>query len=185
MKSIEEFLLDISSLDIKFKIDGDRLYCNAPEGQLTPELSVQLRERKTEILEFLHNNTNFVSSSTYSPIVTIPRDTNLPLSFAQQRLWFVNQLEPNSTAYNFSFSLRLTGALNVAAFEQSLNKIVQRHETLRTTFTSVNGHPTQVINPTFTLKLSIVDLQEYPTKKQEAEVLRLAIQETQLLFNLT
>ena len=182
MKSIEEFLLDISSLDIKLKIDGERLYCNAPEGQLTPELSVQLRERKTEILEFLNNN--FVSNSTYSPIDPVPRDTNLPLSFAQQRLWFINQLEPNSTAYNFPLSLRLTGALNVAALEQSLNKIVQRHETLRTTFESVNGHPTQVINPTFTLNLSIVDLQEYPTKKQEAEVLRLAIQETQLLFNL-
>ncbi|WP_414620778.1 aminotransferase class V-fold PLP-dependent enzyme [Calothrix sp. CCY 0018] len=184
MKSIEEFLLDISSLDIKLKIDGNRLYCNAPEGQLTPELSVQLRERKTEILEFLRNNTSFVSSSTHSPIVFVPRDTNLPLSFAQQRLWFINQLEPNSTAYNFPISLGLTGALNVAALEQSLNKIVQRHETLRTTFKSVNGQPTQVINPTFTLKLSIVDLQEYPTQQQEAEVLRLAIQETQLLFNL-
>ena len=147
MKSIEEFLLDISSLDIKLKIDGERLYCNAPEGQLTPELSVQLRERKTEILEFLNNN--FVSNSTYSPIDPVPRDTNLPLSFAQQRLWFINQLEPNSTAYNFPLSLRLTGALNVAALEQSLNKIVQRHETLRTTFESVNGHPTQVINPTY------------------------------------
>ena len=185
MKSIEEFLLDISSLDIKLKIDGDRLYCNAPEGQLTPELSVQLRERKTEILEFLHNNTNFVSSSIYSPIVPVPRDTNLPLSFAQQRLWFINQLEPNSTAYNFPLSLRLTGALNVAALEQSLNKIVQRHETLRTTFKSVNGHPTQDINPNFTLNLSIVDLQEYPEKQQESEVLRLAIQENQLCFNLT
>ncbi|MEO1375475.1 MAG: amino acid adenylation domain-containing protein, partial [Cyanobacteria bacterium J06635_10] len=184
MKSIEEFLLDISSLDIKLKIDGSRLYCNAPQGLLTPELSVQLRERKTEILEFLHNNTNFVSNSTYSPIVPVPRDTNLPLSFAQQRLWFLNQLEPNSTAYNFPISLRISGALNVAALEQSINKIVQRHETLRTTFTSVNGHPVQVINPTFTLKLSIVDLQEYPKKQQDAEVLRLAIQETQLRFNL-
>jgi amino acid adenylation domain-containing protein len=184
MNSIEEFLLDISSLDIKLRIDGDRLYCSAPQGILTPELSVQLRERKTEILKFLHNNTNLVSSSTYSPIVPVPRDTNLPLSFSQQRLWFLNQLEPNSTAYNFPVAVRLTGTLNVAALERSFNEIVQRHETLRTTFTSVNGQPIQVIDPTLTLKLAVVGLQEYPITKQEAEVLRLAVQEAQLLFNL-
>lgn len=184
MNSIEEFLLDISSLDIKLRIDGDRLYCSAPQGILTPELSIQLRERKTEILKFLHNNTNFISSSTYASIVPVSINTNLPLSFAQQRLWFLNQLEPNSTAYNFPIAVRLSGALNVAALEQSFNEIVQRHEALRTTFTSINGQPIQVINPTLTLKLSVVDLQEYPITKQEDEVLRLAVQEAQLLFNL-
>ncbi|MHC5747805.1 MAG: amino acid adenylation domain-containing protein, partial [Nostoc sp.] len=184
MKPIEEFLSDISNLDIKLKSDGDRLYCSAPQGLLTPELSVQLQERKTEILEFLHNHTNFVSSSAYDPIVSVPRDTNLPLSFAQQRLWFLNQLEPNSTAYNCPLAVRLTGMLHVPALEQSLNEIVQRHEALRTTFTSINGQAIQVITPTLTLKLSVVDLQEYPIIKQEAEVSRLADQETQLLFNL-
>ncbi|MEH2354893.1 non-ribosomal peptide synthetase [Nostoc sp.] len=184
MKSIEELLSDISRLDIKLRIDGDRLYCSAPQGILTPDLSIQLRERKTEILKFLKNNTNFVSSSTSNPIVSVPRDSNLPLSFAQQRLWFLNQLEPNNTAYNFPIALRLTGALNVAVLEQIINVIVQRHEALRTTFKSVNGQPIQVINPTLTLKLSVVDLQEYPIEKQEAEVLRLAVEEAQFLFNL-
>lgn len=133
MKTINHFLSYLSSLDIKLRVDGDRLYCSAPQGILTPDLSAQLRERKSEILQFLLNNPNFVSSSTYNPIVPVSRDTNLPLSFAQQRLWFLNQLEPNSTAYNFPIALRLTGALNVAALEQSINEVMRRHEALRTT----------------------------------------------------
>ncbi|MEH2271548.1 MAG: condensation domain-containing protein [Nostoc sp.] len=177
-RSINELLLYLDSLNVKFRVDGDRLYCNAPQGVLSPDLSTQLRERKQEILKHL------TSSVDLQPIVPVPRNTNLPLSFAQQRLWFLNQLEPNSTTYNLPFAVRLTGTLNMPALEQSLNEIVQRHETLRTTFAIVNGQPIQVITPTLTLKLSVVDLQEYPITKQEAEVLRLAVQESQLLFNL-
>ncbi|MDZ8030985.1 condensation domain-containing protein [Nostoc sp. DedSLP04] len=178
MKTIEEFLLYLDSLNIKFRVDGDRLYCNAPQGVLSPELSTQLRERKQEIL------THLTSSVALLPIVPVPRNANLPLSFAQQRLWFLNQLEPNSTTYNLPFAVRLTGTLNVPALEQSLNEIVQRHEALRTTFAIANGQPIQVITPTLTLKLSVVDLQEYSITKQETEVLRLAVQESQSLFNL-
>ncbi|MEH1973945.1 MAG: condensation domain-containing protein [Nostoc sp.] len=177
-RSIDELLLYLDSLNVKFRVDGDRLYCNAPQGVLSPDLSTQLRERKQEILKHLTSSVNL------QPIVPVPRNTNLPLSFAQQRLWFLNQLEPNSTTYNLPFAVRLTGTLNMPALEQSLNEIVQRHETLRTTFALVNGQPIQVITPTLTLKLSVVDLQEYPITKQEAEVLRLAVQESQLLFNL-
>ncbi|MDZ8067342.1 MAG: condensation domain-containing protein [Nostoc sp. DedQUE08] len=178
MKTIEEFLLYLDSLNIKFRVDGDRLYCNAPQGVLSPELSTQLRERKQEIL------THLTSSLALLPIVPVPRNANLPLSFAQQRLWFLNQLEPNSTTYNLPFAVRLTGTLNVPALERSLNEIVQRHEALRTTFAIANGQPIQVITPTLTLKLSVVDLQEYSITKQETEVLRLAVQESQSLFNL-
>ncbi|MFN6479635.1 condensation domain-containing protein [Nostoc sp. DedQUE07] len=178
MKTIEEFLLYLDSLNIKFRVDGDRLYCNAPQGVLSPELSTQLRERKQEIL------THLTSSVALLPIVPVPQNANLPLSFAQQRLWFLNQLEPNSTTYNLPFAVRLTGTLNVPALERSLNEIVQRHEALRTTFAIANGQPIQVITPTLTLKLSVVDLQEYSITKQETEVLRLAVQESQSLFNL-
>jgi len=118
------------------------------------------------------------------PILPIPRDRNLPLSFAQQRLWFLEQLETNSTAYNIPAAVRLTGSLNIAALEQSLNEIVRRHEALRTTFTAVDGQPAQVIAPTLTLRLPIVDLQELLEAEREAEVLRLATQEAQLPFDL-
>ncbi len=73
---------------------------------------------------------------------TIPRTANLNsvlLSFSQQRLWFLDQYEPNSSVYNILSAQRLKGPLNLAALEQSLNEIVRRHEALRTTFTVIEG----------------------------------------------
>jgi amino acid adenylation domain-containing protein len=118
------------------------------------------------------------------PILPVPREGNLPLSFAQERLWLVDRLEPNNTAYNMPAALRLVGSLNIAALEQSFNEIVRRHEVLRTTFTVVDGQPVQVIAPSLTLKLPVVDLQALPETERDAEVLRLAAQETQLPFDL-
>jgi amino acid adenylation domain-containing protein len=107
-----------------------------------------------------------------------------PASFAQQRLWFLDQLEPNSTTYNIFSTIRLRGLLNVWAFEQSLNAIIQRHEVLRTTFRPMEGQPMQVIAPTLTVPLSLVDLQNLPETEREAEVLRLTAEEAQRPFNL-
>jgi acyl carrier protein len=82
----------------------------------------------------------------------------VPLSFAQQRLWFLEQLQPGNTLYNFPAAVRLQGELNVTALEQSINQLIKRHEILRTTFTTVDGQPVQVIHPSFNLKLSIIDV---------------------------
>ncbi len=120
----------------------------------------------------------------YSPILPIPRDRNLPLSFAQERLWFLDQLQPNNPDYNILAAVRLVGSLNISALEQSFNKIVQRHEVLRTNFALVDGQPVQVIAPNLTLKIPLVDLQLLPETERNAEVLRLAQRETELPFNL-
>ncbi|WP_373528907.1 amino acid adenylation domain-containing protein [Nostoc sp.] len=107
-----------------------------------------------------------------------------PASFAQQRLWFLDQLLPGKSLYNIPAALRLNGALNVASLERSFNEIVRRHEALRTTFIPVNDEPVQVITPAFHLTLPLVDLRELPETKREAQALRLAIEEAQQLFNL-
>src|SRR5918912_362563 len=85
-----------------------------------------------------------------------------PASLGQQRLWLLVQLAPGSPVYTIAKLIRLTGPLNVAALEQSLGEIVQRHESLRTTLTTVEGQPIQVIAPTLTLPLPRVDLQDLP-----------------------
>jgi non-ribosomal peptide synthetase component F/aryl carrier-like protein len=111
--------------------------------------------------------------------------TDHPLSFAQQRLWFLDQLEPGHLAYNVPIGLRLTGSLNVTALEQSLNEIVRRHEALRTTFATVEGRPIQVIAPAQPLTFSRVDLRNLPETEREGEARRLATEEAQLPFELS
>jgi amino acid adenylation domain-containing protein len=107
------------------------------------------------------------------------------LSFAQQRLWVLSLLAPDNPFYNIPTAIRLKGPLNVAALKQSLNEVVRRHEALRTTFATVDGQPMQVIAPTLTIDLSLVDLQQIADTEREAEAQRLATQEAQLAFNLT
>ncbi|MFL9458798.1 amino acid adenylation domain-containing protein [Tolypothrix bouteillei VB521301_2] len=106
----------------------------------------------------------------------LPRSENaeLPLSFAQQRLWFLDQLEPNKASYNVPAALRLQGTLNVKALEQSLVEMIHRHESLRTNFITVNGQATQLIHSNPNWKVSIVDLQQLASSEQERESQQLA-----------
>jgi hypothetical protein len=118
---------------------------------------------------------------------TISRREDLstyPLSFAQQRLWFLDQFEPGSPFYNVPAAARLTGPLNVVALEQSLNEIVRRHEVLRATFTPVEGRPVQAIAPQLHLPVHIEDLRHLPREEREKEALRIATQEAHWSFDL-
>jgi acyl carrier protein len=118
-----------------------------------------------------------------SSIPTSLRDQSVPLSFAQQRLWFLDQLSPGSPVYNIPVAHRLSGPLDVAALERSLNEIIRRHETLRTIFATVDGQPAQIIAPAWTLSLPLVDLGGLDGER-EAEVRRLSTQEAQRAFDL-
>lgn len=116
---------------------------------------------------------------------TIPRRkarSYAPLSFAQQRLWFLHQLEPDSIAYNMPTALRLTGRLNTAALEWGINEIIRRHEILRTTFRLVNNQPVQIIAEQLMLKLPIVDVST--SSADEREVMQFATEEAQRPFDL-
>ncbi len=119
------------------------------------------------------------------PILPVPRNDDLPLSFAQQRLWFFDQLAPELSAYNLPAAVRLKGPLNLPALEQSINEIIKRHESLRTTFGKVDGRPTQLIAPILTIRLPVVDLRKLPASERECEVRRLVTAETRLPFDLS
>ncbi|MFE8600248.1 amino acid adenylation domain-containing protein [Archangium violaceum] len=118
------------------------------------------------------------------PLLPVPRTGRLPLSFAQQRLFFLDQLEPNNPAYNMPTALRLEGTLDLAALERSFNELVRRHESLRTTFRGEPKGATQVIAPAVPLPLPVVDLSGLPEAERESEARRLAIHETQRPFDL-
>src|SRR5688572_24138193 len=108
-----------------------------------------------------------------------PRPGPPPLSFAQQRLWFLSQLEPDLAAYNVPAAVRLIGKLDIAILNWSLNEIVRRHESLRTTFDSVAGQPVQVIASALALSIPVVDLTDLPDEVRETEAVRLAQEEAQ------
>ena len=107
-----------------------------------------------------------------------------PLSFAQQRLWFLNQLDPDSAAYNVSIALRLRGPLDVRALQKSLNEILRRHDALRTCFPARNGKPVQVISAPSPLPLIEEDLRHIPEASRESEALRRAAEEVAERFDL-
>ncbi len=123
------------------------------------------------------------------PLLPAPRDQDLPLSFAQERLWFLDQLTSGGASYNIAEAYRLSGPLNLAALEQSLNEVVRRHEVLRTTFATVDARPVQVIAPELRLSLPVVDLPVVDLKdlseaERESAAERFAAREARRPFDL-
>ncbi|HSK79159.1 MAG TPA: amino acid adenylation domain-containing protein [Thermoanaerobaculia bacterium] len=119
------------------------------------------------------------------PIVPVPRDgRRLPLSFAQERLWFLDRLEARTLAYNEAAAFRLEGPLDTAAFRGALDEILLRHESLRTTFPEVDGEAVQVIRPEATFEIPVVDLRALPEDLHAEEVHRLVLSQALRPFSL-
>jgi amino acid adenylation domain-containing protein len=119
------------------------------------------------------------------PIVAVERAGEMPLSFAQQRLWFLDQLAPGRATYNIPTGVRLRGKLNVGALEEALTEVVRRHEALRTTFAAEDGEPSQVVGAAYEMRLAVTDLSTLGLAEREAEVLGLANAEAQQGFDLS
>jgi amino acid adenylation domain-containing protein/non-ribosomal peptide synthase protein (TIGR01720 family) len=118
------------------------------------------------------------------PLVQVGRSEHLPLSFAQQRLWFLDQMVPDTPAYNIPGALRLEGELEVAALERALAEIVRRHEVLRSTVGVVAGRPVLRVDPSGSFVLATLDLRELPESQRDEEALRLAGEEARRPFDL-
>ncbi|WP_437713070.1 amino acid adenylation domain-containing protein [Sorangium sp. So ce448] len=118
------------------------------------------------------------------PLAPAPRQGPLPLSFAQQRLWFLTQLEPDSAGYNMTAAVRVEGELDLAVLRESLAALVRRHESLRTTFGVVSGEPVQVIAPEGAPGFEVVDLSATPAAERGAAVQRLATDRAERPFDL-
>jgi amino acid adenylation domain-containing protein len=169
VKTIGELLSRLRELDVRLNLDGERLNISAPPGVLTAELKSELASRKDEIKTFFRKSAEAALSGA-STIDRADRGGDLPLSFSQQRLWFLEQLEPGSAAYNIAGALRLRGQLDAAALERTLGEIVRRHESLRTRFATVEGTPKAIVDPPGEWTLPRVDLSHLPAGQREDEI---------------
>ena len=180
MKSIVDLISELQSAQIKLWVENKRLRYAAPQGVITKEILHRLKSHKTEIINFLGQ----LEEDDNRKIQPIKRTGNLPLSFAQRRLWLLHELEPETTAYSMPQVFRINGELNITALKNSLDDIINRHEVLRTTFREQEGQPEQIITPPAPIRLQIDDLQPLPETDREHKAHQLISQEIQQPFNL-
>ena len=119
------------------------------------------------------------------PVAPRASEGPLPLSFAQQRLWFIDQLQPGTPQYNVPAAVRLTGELDADALERSLDEVVRRHESLRTSFTLVDGEPVQVVAGGCRVRMPVIDLSAFAADQREAEARSFIRAEAQRGFDLS
>ena len=181
--NVIKLLSQLRKLKIKIVAEGEKLRYQAPPGVVTPEIKQEIVANKAEILAFL-NKVKVNKEVAPAKIQVIPRNTNLPLSFGQERLWFLDQLE-GTQAYNEHGGIRIIGKLDVASIQSAFTEVVQRHEVLRTTFQVVNGQPMQAIAPEAKAELKQIDWQHLTEAEQENQLQHYAKEQALMGFNLT
>ncbi len=168
MESIADVIRRLRRGGVSLWEHEGRLMYKAPGGALTPALREELGARKGELLDFLRR-------ARPAAIPLVPsgaKRTNLPLSFAQQRLWFIDQLEGLGPAYNMRRAFQLTGSFDVAIFRRCVGALVARHEILRTEFHNDAGRAIQRITPSLTMDVPVLDLRDVASDAQRSVVAR-------------
>jgi surfactin family lipopeptide synthetase A len=164
------FLDRLRELQIYVRSDGDHLVLDAPKGALSAQLRDEIIARKGELITYL-KAVNDNASVELPPLTAVPRNSApLPLSYAQQRLWYLQQLEPDSTAYHLTLAARLDGPLDADALDAALQQLIARHEALRTCFVLADHQPAQLVAGQLNVPLVRYDVSHRPSDEQEAVV---------------
>ena len=178
--NIIEFLTYLRSLKINLSLKGDRLICQAPHGVINRELQARIKERKPEIIATLKQ----YQTAPFFEITPVSREREIPLSFAQERLWFIDRFEGASAVYNIPKIVKLRGELNIRALEKAISYLLQRHESLRSNFENRSGKPVLKIAPQLDFVLPIVNLENLSPTEREKTIQKLIKQEIATTFNL-
>ena len=179
-KHVAALLTELRKKNIFIQLKGEKLKVNAPPGVLTADIKAELKTQKESIIEFLKS----ISLRADESISLIDRSGELLQSPAQERLWFLHQLQPNAS-YNMAKALTIQGPLNVIYLEQAFQFLVSRHESLRTHFASnEQGEAIQLIDPQVDLKLKEVDLSALAESEQRVKAEALTLSEAQAHFDL-
>ncbi|TCP54483.1 amino acid adenylation domain-containing protein [Tumebacillus sp. BK434] len=181
----------IGVTDNFFALGGHSLLATQVMGQVASACGVELPLRTLfeaptiEALAKLIDGEEAGKATEPSAMERVERSQRLPLSFAQERLWFLEQFNTHSAAYNIPMALRMTGQLDVAALQASFNEIMSRHEALRTTFAVVDGQPEQVILAEQELPFELVDYSALPPELAMVQAALGAVEEGETPFTLT
>jgi amino acid adenylation domain-containing protein len=178
----------VSIHDSFFAIGGHSLLATQMISRLRSVFQIEIPVRRVfehptlvELAASVETALRVAEGTLAPPILALARDRDLPLSFAQQRLWFLDQLEPGSSFYHIPAAVRLRGTLDLTALEQGFREVIRRHESLRTRFGVVNGVPVQLIDEGQEFSLTVLDL----STEGEAEARRVATEESQRPFDLS
>jgi amino acid adenylation domain-containing protein len=182
--SAENFIAELRRLGITIWVDNNSLRYKSPQGGLTPELRRRLIDKKDEVIRCL-SGSNGGHDPRLPPIVPRPKAEERRLSFAQQRLWFLDQLLPDQPTYNMAYAYRVRGPLNVEVLRQALGDIISRHEVLRTEIVGVEGIAHLRLAKDIKLQLPVVDLMGCVQVEREAQARRLATNEARRPFDLS
>ena len=175
-----------SRLDVRLWLDGERLRFSAPAGVLTPELRAQLTERKQEILQTFLRTAQKAKLDSDAAILPFSRNGKLPLSFSQQRMWFIQQLGAGECCVSHTCRNSFLGPAQLRGTNAGTSpKSFRCHEVLRTTFTVVDAQPVQVVGPDFDTVLPLIDLRGLECAAQERYTEMLSAHHTAAQFDLS
>ena len=179
--TVYNLLADLGAAGVKLWVEQGRLKYKAPKGALTLVLRDQIVEHKQAIISFLQQS-RIGTEVQVRRIYPVARTVALPLSFAQERLWFLAQLEPDSSAYHIPLLLQLSGDVDRSMLERAMTALVKRHEILRTAFREVDRensltdhqggstHVEQFVKPAYSWALSYEDLSSYSAGERETRL---------------
>ena len=164
--SIETLLAHLYRQGVRLSATDNRIKCSGPP-EIVAAVQSTLANRKSEIIEFLSAGNGKVGDYT---IGRQQRPARIPLSFSQQRLWFLQEMQPETAVYNIPFAIEINGLLDLSAFRKSFAEIVSRHEILRTNFVTEAGEPAQIITDSRQLEIIEIDLREQPDAENQVRL---------------
>ncbi len=176
---VQHLLDELAARDVRLTLDGEKLKVNAPLGALDEGLKARLSQAKADIIAALR-----AAPEPRSGLRRVPRTAPLPISYAQQRLWFLDRMDPGNSHYNISLPLRITGALDVAVMTQVLDAIPHRHEALRIRIRDIDGNPRAEMMESVGSVVRHVDISGLAPEARAAESHRLLLEQMVVPFDL-
>ncbi|MCX7922789.1 MAG: amino acid adenylation domain-containing protein [Clostridia bacterium] len=168
--SIADLVSDIESKKIKLWVDGEFLRYKAPKGVVTKEILQCIGDRKEEIIKYLSAESS--AGIFYEPIQRVDEKEFYPMSTAQKRMFILNQMDNESTAYNQTQVLKVTGAVDKERVEWVINHIIERHEILRSSFEMIDGEPAQIVNKSVNFKIDFIECEEAQVENEIKRFIR-------------